>query len=134
MAASAQIPQEQQRGSSGNKGIFSRCVCFTQQHTTVFEGAPRQILPSAVLLGDVDNDPKGDIELVVGGADGTLAVFKAGHPTPGPYLEASGGLRPSVTVAFAGGSCTYHTSTSVQCGFVLSIPNINRARVRCGCC
>lgn len=45
---------------------------------------------AAVLLGDVDNDPRAEIELAVGGIDGTIAVFKAEHPTVGPYLTASG--------------------------------------------
>lgn len=71
-------------------GMLARSVCYARQHTTVFEGAPTVSGSAAVLLGDVDNDPQAEFELAVGGVDGTLAVFKTGHPTPGPYFEASG--------------------------------------------
>lgn len=67
-----------------------RSVSFAHQQTTVFPGAPTVSGSAAVLLGDVDNDAKAEIELVVGGVDGTLAVFKAGYSTEGAYLIASG--------------------------------------------
>ncbi|CAM9200039.1 unnamed protein product [Ectocarpus fasciculatus] len=69
--------------------VLARTVCQSR-HTTVFEGAPVVSGSAAVLLGDVDNDPQAERELAVGGVDGTLAVFKAGHTTPGPYFIASG--------------------------------------------
>lgn len=70
--------------------VLARTVCQSRQQTTVFEGAPVVSGSAAVLLGDVDNDPQAERELAVGGVDGTLAVFKVGHPTPGPYFMASG--------------------------------------------
>lgn len=73
-----------------DRDILARSVCFTQQQTTVFEGAPIVSGSAAVLLGNVDNDPRAEIEVAVGGIDGTMAVFKAGHPTMGAYLTASG--------------------------------------------
>ncbi|CAM9238514.1 unnamed protein product [Ectocarpus sp. 8 AP-2014] len=69
---------------------LARTVCQSRQQTTVFEGAPVVSGSAAVLLGDVDNDPEAERDLAVGGVDGTLAVFKVGHPTPGPYFVASG--------------------------------------------
>lgn len=71
-------------------GVLARSVCYTRQHTTVFERAPIVSGSAAVLLGNVTNNPHGEIELAVGGVDGRLAVFKAGHSTPGPFFEASG--------------------------------------------
>lgn len=90
--------QQKRRGSNSSsskaipkeRDILARSVCFTQQQTTVFEGAPIVSGSAAVLLGDVDNDPRAEIEVAVGGIDGTIAVFKAGHPTTGAYLTASG--------------------------------------------
>ncbi|CAM9136944.1 unnamed protein product [Scytosiphon promiscuus] len=70
-----------------NRSVLARSVCYTRQQTTVFERAPIVSGSAAVLLGDVDNDPRSEIELAVGGVDGTLAVFKVGHPTCGPYLS-----------------------------------------------
>lgn len=78
------------KGNGKKRGIFSRSVSFRQQQTVVFHGGPMDVLPSAVLLGDVDNDHRGDAEVAVGGVDGTLAVFKASHVTSGPYLLSSG--------------------------------------------
>lgn len=43
-----------------------------------------------MLLGNVDNDPNGDVEIAVGGMDGTLAVFKGGRFTGPPFLFATG--------------------------------------------
>lgn len=81
-SSSKAIPKE--------RDIWAKSVCFTQQQTTVFEGAPIVSGSAAVLLGDVDNDPRAEIEVAVGGIDGTIAVFKAGHHTTGAYLTASG--------------------------------------------
>ena len=90
---------QQKRRSSNNssskavpkeRDILAKSVCFTQQQTTVFEGAPIVSGSAAVLLGDVDNDPRADIEVAVGGIDGTIAVFKAGLHTTRAYLTASG--------------------------------------------
>lgn len=71
-------------------GVLARSVCYTRQHTTVFERAPIVSGSAAVLLGNVTNNAPAEIELAVGGVDGRLAVFKAGHSSPGPYFEASG--------------------------------------------
>lgn len=71
-------------------GVLARSVGYTRQHTTVFERAPIVSGSAAVLLGKVTNNAQAEIELAVGGVDGRLAVFKAGHSTPGPYFEASG--------------------------------------------
>lgn len=71
-------------------GVLARSVCYTRQHTTVFERAPIVSGSAAVLLGNVTNNAQGEIELAVGGVDGRLVVFKAGHSTPGPFFEASG--------------------------------------------
>eukprot|EP00752_Nemacystus_decipiens_P009212 g8228.t1 len=70
--------------------VLTRSVHYTRQHTTVFERAPIVSGSAAVILGNVTNNAHADIELAVGGVDGRLAVFKAGHSTPGPYFEASG--------------------------------------------
>lgn len=71
-------------------GVLARSVHYTRQHTTVFERSPIVSGSAAVLLGNVTNNAQAEIELAVGGVDGRLAVFKAGHSTPGPYFEASG--------------------------------------------
>jgi len=84
------------KGKGKKRGIFSRSMSFRQQQTVVFHGGPRDVLPSAVLLGDVDNDHRGDAEVAVGGVDGTLAIFKTSHVTSGPYLLSSGKRRPMV--------------------------------------
>lgn len=96
------------RGKKGN--ILARSVCYPRQHTTVFEGAPIVSGSAAVLLGDVDNDPQSEIELAVAGVNGTLAVFKTGHPTPGPYFEASGTL--SFTDCACSSTCLPYLSDS----------------------
>eukprot|EP00903_Cladosiphon_okamuranus_P011768 g11062.t1 len=71
-------------------GFLARSICYTRQHTTVFERAPVVSGSAAVLLGNVTNNAQAEIELAVGGVEGRLAVFKAGHSTSGPYCEASG--------------------------------------------
>lgn len=73
--------------------VLARSVSYSRQHATVFEGAPIVSGSAAVLLGNVTNNSQGEIELAVGGVDGRLAVFSAGHSTPGPYFEASGYIR-----------------------------------------
>lgn len=86
-------PNQQPRPAEGVAcRLFSRPVCFAHQQTTVFKGAPAASGPAAVILGNIDNDLKGEIEVAVGGVDGTLAVFKAAHPSAGPYLTASGAM------------------------------------------
>lgn len=101
-----------QRTSSGlaamampsiKRSVLARSVCYTRQQTTVFEHAPIVSGSAAVLLGDVDNDPRSEIELAVGGVDGTLAVFKVGHPTRGPYLVATGEADDKFSLSYVRG-------------------------------
>jgi Integrin-alpha FG-GAP repeat-containing protein 2 len=66
-----------------------RSVCFTHQQTAIFRFEGNIAGPDAVLLGDVDNDPLEDEELVIGSVDGDLAVFR-GSQQPEPCMKASG--------------------------------------------
>jgi Integrin-alpha FG-GAP repeat-containing protein 2 len=66
-----------------------RSVCFTHQQTAIFSFQGSIAGPDAVLLGDVDNDPRGDEELVIGSVEGDLAVFR-GSQQPEPCMKASG--------------------------------------------
>lgn len=85
---SSRLPADIMPRSNRDGNAIARSVCYTREQTTVFERAPIVSGSAAVLLGDVDNDPRSEIELAVGGVDGTLAVFKVGYPTP--YLVATG--------------------------------------------
>lgn len=76
--------------SGGDRGLVARTIVLSQECTTVFRGAPSVAGPAAVLLGNIDNDPKGEVEIAVGGLDGRLAIFKGGHFTGTPFLVASG--------------------------------------------
>lgn len=81
----------QSSSSSDSSQFVARTVCFDRRYTAEFTGAPQVVAgPAAVLLGDVDNDPSGDVEIVVGGMDGTLAVFKGVNSTGQPFLTSSG--------------------------------------------
>lgn len=124
-------PPRRQRGSGRSKvmakdaGMCARLVCYTHQQTTVFEGAPMVAGPAAVLLGDVDNDLKAEVEVAVGGVDGTLAVFKAGHPKAGPYLAASG---TAAAHTFLDEACCWQWRTTAFVFFHSSTQTLSHVR------
>ncbi|CAM9138999.1 unnamed protein product [Phaeothamnion confervicola] len=67
-----------------------RSICLTHQDTLLFEFPSTIAGPAAITLGDADND--GGIELVVGGLDGTLAVFKGWQEQPAYVASGLGGI------------------------------------------
>lgn len=78
------------RSTGKEDELVTRSVVFALEYTTVFRGAPPVVGPAALLLGNIDNDPKGEVEVAVGGVDGRLVIFKGGSSTSAPFLVASG--------------------------------------------
>lgn len=79
------------RSTGKEDDLVTRSVVFALEYTTVFRGAPPVVGPAALLLGNIDNDPKGEVEVAVGGVDGRLVIFKGGSSsTSAPFLVASG--------------------------------------------
>lgn len=69
--------------------ISVREVSFAHQEAAVFQFTSVLAGPSAVLLGDADNDPHGESELVVGGLDGTVSLFSV-NKQPQASMTATG--------------------------------------------